>query len=225
MSKPRILPAEHLKHIYDGFGAKQDSQAYYEDPAFDCLIAHGSFDDALAIFEFGCGTGRQAARLLSRHLPQQATYIGVDISPVMVRLAKGRLRAFPNPIAILRTDGSMSLPVGTGRIDRFLCVFVLDLLSDEDARALIREAHRTLKPGGLLCLASLTKGRTLGSSLISLLWTIVHHFKPEIVGGCRPVRLKPLLDEGCWQIKYQNQVAPYGIASQVLIATKSRNDT
>lgn len=220
MTRSPILSTEDVKRLYDDLGAGQDVEAYYEDAALDQVIANGSFATAQSIFEFGCGTGRFAQRLLGGHIPPAATYIAVDVSPVMAGLAKDRIAAFSKRAMILQTDGSMHLPIADGRIDRFLCAFVIDLLSDEDARALIHEARRTLSAGGLLCLASLTRGRGVVPGLISLLWTAVHTILPQRVGGCRPVSLRPLLDERLWKIGHLSQIAPFGIASDVLIAKK-----
>jgi len=60
-------------------------------PALNKLIAHAAFDSSLSVFEFGCGTGAFAARLLQHHLPADARYVGIDISGTMVSLAQKRL--------------------------------------------------------------------------------------------------------------------------------------
>lgn len=221
MLKSPILSAEHAKQIYDELGVKQDSQAYYEDPAFDRLIANGAFGTAKSVLEFGCGTGRLAERLLIDYMRQEAAYMAVDISPVMVRITQDRLAALSNRATVLHTDGSMLLPIGDNHIDRFLCTYVIDLLSNDDARQLINEARRALKPSGLLCVASLAKGRGNLPRLISLIWTAIYRLVPHRVGGCRPVSLMPLLEEGSWRVTYHDHVAPYGIASEILIAERS----
>ena len=82
--KHTTLTASEAEAYYNRFGKKQDSQGFYEDPALDDLIAHANFQDAQRVFEFGCGTGKFAARLLAEHLPTSATYLGCDVSPVMI---------------------------------------------------------------------------------------------------------------------------------------------
>ena len=88
----RTLTTSEARAFYDRFGAKQDKQAFYEDRAIAALIAHADFEHAQSIFEFGCGTGRLAARLLPTPLPDNCHYLGVDISTTMVALARERLR-------------------------------------------------------------------------------------------------------------------------------------
>ena len=94
-------------------------------------------------------------------LPSDATYIGFDISRTMVELAQDRVAPWAGCAEVQLTDGSPSLAVGDNTSDRFLSAYVLDLLGEEQIRAVLREAQRLLVPGGLLCLASLTFGNIL----------------------------------------------------------------
>ena len=50
--------------FYDRFGSRQDLQRFYEDAAIDRLLANAALPQAHAVVEFGCGTGRLAARML-----------------------------------------------------------------------------------------------------------------------------------------------------------------
>jgi hypothetical protein len=54
----RMLSHEEARAFYDWFGARQDSQRFYEDPALCDLLGHADFGEARSVFEFGCGTGR-----------------------------------------------------------------------------------------------------------------------------------------------------------------------
>ena len=69
MKDPSLLTLQQTREFYNQFGAKQDSQSFYERPAIDELIAHSNFSEAHSVFEFGCGTGRFADELLSGPLP------------------------------------------------------------------------------------------------------------------------------------------------------------
>lgn len=205
---------------YDRFGKKQDSQGFYEDPALDELIAHAGFSEARKIFEFGCGTGKFAVRLLERHLPSSAGYIGYDVSPVMVGLAERRLEAYAERAQVILSDGVVQFPLPDLSVDRVVSSYVLDLLSEKDIRRFFLEAHRVLAPGGRICLASLTTGSTLLSRIVSSLWTAVFQLSPATVGGCRPVHLDAFVDHHHWQVAHQRVVAPYGVPSEVLVLDK-----
>ena len=215
---PPVLSHDEARAFYDRFGARQDKQAFYEDAALDRLIAQGRFEEAQAVFEFGCGTGRLAERLLERHLPEGAEYTGLDVSPTMVALATERLARWH--ARIVQGDGEMTVPAADGSFSRFVATYVLDLLSDADGHALIAEAHRTLRPGGLLCVAGITHGSGVLSVPIMALWRAIAGVAPGLVGGCRPQRTDRLLSSARWRIIHRSVVVPWGIASEVLVAAR-----
>jgi SAM-dependent methyltransferase len=183
------------------------------------LIAHASFDNAQAVFEFGCGTGAFAERLLASHLSPQACYVAVDSSTTMIRLAQARLARFGSRVTVEQTDGSLQFAAASGLYDRFVSTYVADLLSDFDIALLLSEAHRLLIPEGHLCLVSLTHGATEVARLVTGLWTRVHAQWPALVGGCRPLSLRPWLPVTHWQVGYRNVVTAFGIPSEVIIAS------
>jgi len=139
-----VLTPSQAKTFYDRFGSKQDAQAFYEDAAIGDLIAHAGFEQAERVFELGCGPGRLALRLLSKHLPSSASYLGIDVSQTMIDLAKQRLSSFAERARVERSDGSMQFPLPDHSVDRFVSTYVFDLLSDQDIDRAIREAHRHL---------------------------------------------------------------------------------
>jgi ubiquinone/menaquinone biosynthesis C-methylase UbiE len=215
--RPSVLSYSEARSYYDRFGKKQDAQGFYEDPALDDLIAHACFQDAQKVFEFGCGTGKFAARLLAEHLPASATYLGCDVSPTMIDLAAKRLALYAERAKAVRSDGAVQFPLPDQSVDRVVSSYVLDILSEEDTRRVFAEAHRVLTPGGKFCLASLTRGVTLPSRIVSLLWMAVFGMRASLVGGCRPIRLEPYIDQERWQLEHRRVVTPFGVPSEVLI--------
>jgi ubiquinone/menaquinone biosynthesis C-methylase UbiE len=213
----QVLSPSAAQAYYDQFGKKQDSQGFYEDPALDDLIAQADFQDAQSVFEFGCGTGKLAARLLEKHLPTSASYLGSDISPVMIEIAQDRLATYDKRAQVVLSDGTVQFPCSDHAVERVVSTYVLDLLSEADIRRFFSEAHRVLIPGGKLCLASLTRGVNLPSRIVSSLWMSVFRLKPAIVGGCRPIRLDSFADDHAWRVVHKKVVAPFGVPSEVLI--------
>lgn len=219
-NKQLVLSSSEARAYYDHFGKKQDSQGFYEDPAIDDLIAHASFQDAKAVFEFGCGTGKFAARLLDEHLQSSATYFGCDVSPVMVELATQRIIPYAKRAKVVRSDGAIQFQLSDLSVDRVICNYVLDLLSEQDTRLFFAETHRVLKIGGKLCLVGLTEGITLLSRIVSSLWEAVFRIHASLVGGCRPIRLESYVDQEYWQIEYQKVMTAFGVPSEVLILSR-----
>jgi ubiquinone/menaquinone biosynthesis C-methylase UbiE len=212
------LTHQQARRFYDRLGSWIDMQRFYENPAVTRLRAHADFEHASAVIEFGCGTGRFAAQLLSTVLPPDCRYLGVDISPTMARLALARLGPWATRAAVRLTDGSPQLPEPGRCCDRFVSIYVLDLLSEQESRAVVAEAARLLVPGGRLCLASLTCGQGPLSRRVSRLWSGVFARHPQLVGGCRPVSLLEYVPADRWRIE-RELVPAFGLCSEVVVAS------
>lgn len=206
-----VLTRSQARRFYDRFGRKQDSQAFYEDAALNDLIAHAAFEQAERIFEVGCGTGRLALRLLTRHLSPTATYSGMDLSQTMIDIAEQRISPYRERTKVVRSDGAMLFPHPDGSIDRVVSTYVFDLLSEADIRQAISEARRVLVPGGKLCLVGLTKGVTFLSRIVSTIWSTTFRLHASLVGGCRPIQLDLFFDQDHWSIDYRNVVIRFGV--------------
>ena len=213
-----MLTHEQSTCFYDRLGAKQDWQGFFETPATRALIAHAAFESAQAVIEFGCGTGAFAERVLMDHLPQAATYLAVDSSPTMVRLAQSRLARFGARVTVRQTDGALQLGERAFSCDRFVSNYVLDLLSPTDITLLLEEARRLLVADGALCLVSLTGGSTPLSRLVSWTWMRLYGLNPQLVGGCRLLDMHTYVPATGFQVDYTQVVTRFGVSSQVLVA-------
>jgi SAM-dependent methyltransferase len=218
MPERRMLTHQQAIAFYNWLGAKQDWQAFYEAPATRDLIAHASFETAQAVFECGCGTGAFAEQLLAHYLPAQATYVAVDSSTTMVRLARSRLARFGERVTVRQTDGSLQFAGVAGSCDRFVSTYVLDLLSASDIAQVFSEARRLLAPDGRLCLVSLTHGATPLARLVTWSWTRLHALEPRLVGGCRPLELYDCLPGMGFHPDNVHVVTRCGVPSEVVVA-------
>jgi SAM-dependent methyltransferase len=204
------LDATSARRVYDRIGRLQDTQRFYEDPAVRRLLELGGFDRATSVFELGCGTGRLA------------TYLGVDVSPRMVGIAASRVAPWrPRARVELVEPPAIALPGADRGFDRFVSTYVFDLLSTDDAGALLNEAWRLLAPGGLLGIVSLTHGTTGLSRVVCGGWSAIAKRWPSVVGGCRPIELRDLLATGRWDEVRSEVAVRFGVASEVVIARRS----
>jgi ubiquinone/menaquinone biosynthesis C-methylase UbiE len=215
------LDATRARRVYDRVGRWQDTQRFYENAATRRLVGAGRLDSARSVFELGCGTGRLAAEILAGALPGDASYLGVDVSPRMVELARGRLSRYASRAQIRLLEApARTLPGVDRSFDRFVATYVFDLLSTDHAQALIEEAHRLLAAEGLLALVSLTHGVTPPSRLLSSVWGAAATRWPALLGGCRPIELSELLDARAWEIVQREVVTSWAVPSEVLVARR-----
>lgn len=214
-----VLTRYQAQTFYDRFGRQQDAQAFYEDAALNDLIAHAEFEQAEKVFELGCGTGRFALRLLTKHLPPSASYSSMDLSQTMIDIAEQRISPYIERAKVVRSDGSIRFLLPSRSVDRVVSTYVLDLLSETDIRQAISEARSALIPSGKFCLVSLTAGVTFTSRIVSTLWSAAFRLHAPLVGGCRPIQLDSFFDQDCWSIEYRNIVTQFGVPSEVLIAS------
>ncbi len=216
------LTSEQARRVYDRIGRAQDWQRFYEDAATADLVARAGFDAAHSVVELGCGTGRFAAGLLARHLPQDAGYVGIDLSPRMVALASERLRPWHDRARVSLIDGDAPVPADDGAADRFVANYVFDLLGPG------ADAHRARgsAPGARARRAAVHRGphvrrgwdRTVR---VARAWTGVWTRRPELVGGCRPVRIVDALDPAAWDVRHRGTVVAWGIASEIVVARRT----
>lgn len=218
----RTPTRQQLRRHYERHVARQDRQGWYEDAALERLMNAGRFGAANVIVEAGCGTGRFAEWLFAGPLNSDTSYCGVDISAGMLRRAGERLGNYGPLLSLIQGDATNGLPFRECCCDRVVAAYLIDLLDDDEARTLIADAHRILKPDGLICLASLTRNAPGAlAGMIAKSWSAVQMLAPLRVGGCRPVCLEPLLTPNQWTIEYRQTVAPRGVASEIVVARKA----
>jgi ubiquinone/menaquinone biosynthesis C-methylase UbiE len=191
MRETRLFSHNQAERFYDRLGGGLDSQAFYESPALEQLAENLDLKACRGVIEFGCGTGRFAAQLFEQWLPPQASYLGLDISRTMVNLSGSRLTQYGERAEVRQSDGSICIGCPVGAYDRFVCTYVLDLLSEDEIRELLAEAHRVLEADGLLGVVGSTNGTTPASRLVTSIWRGLHWLSPWLVGGCRPIEDPP----------------------------------
>jgi SAM-dependent methyltransferase len=122
-------------------------------PYYASMDAIARQPDGATIVDCPCGSG---VALRALRPEQRVRYLGFDLSPAMVRRARAhaRRRGLPQP-AFSKGDATR-LPLDDGEVDLFLSYFGLHCF-DDPAQAL-REAARTLRPGGRLVGAAILRG-------------------------------------------------------------------
>ena len=216
----RLLERDEIVSLYNRFGAKQDTQGWYEDEPLAEMKRQMDFGSADSILELGAGTGRLAHEVVTELAPPGTRYLGLDLSPVMVNLSGNRLRSCSNAFAVVG-DVRAPLPLRDQSVSHVFAAYVLDIFSEDEIRSVYAEVQRVLRPGGLFGAVSLTGGHTPLSRLTASLWSAVHRVRPQAVGGCRPLELLACVPDG-FEIAHACKKVAGGIPSEVIVSRKAR---
>ena len=217
----RYLEPEQAAAVYDRVGRWQNTQGFYERQAVAAMVASARLGTATSVVEVGCGTGALGASLLEQRLPPEATYLGLDVSPRMVDLARHRLTPFGPRAHVRQVDGRTPWPVTDASSDRVIAAYVLDLFSPTMIDGFVTEAARVLRPDGLLAVTSLAQGTDRTSRVVSGAWTRLWRTNPHLTGGCRPIDLERHVPAG-WRRLYDTTTTRWGICSRVLVLSPAR---
>ncbi len=136
------------------------------------------------ILDVGSGAGQIVQHLL-RYADDDATITGIDISPEMLRRARGRLKS-ERP-QFLSADLS-HLPFADAAFDCVTCGYVLEHLPE--AKAGLSELARVLSPGGRMLL--LTTEDSFGGAWTSRLFLCRTYNRQELLQTCHDVGLEPV---------------------------------
>ena len=194
---------------------------------------------AESVLEFGHGTGALATHLLDNVLPDLATYEGWDASESMFHETVSRLSNWVDvDRACLRwkrdDDPLNDYNVGTtrnsrygssklnwGGFDRFVSTYVFDKLPPADIEAALDAAHAELHPDvGRICIVAQTRNPSLVGTFVTSLWSSLYALVPQALAASRPIRLTDYVHSSKWNTLHHNVVSKYGIASEVLVASK-----
>jgi SAM-dependent methyltransferase len=111
----------------------------------------------------------------------RGTYVGIDVSPEMLRRAVRERTAEGLTNVIFARADAMRLPLCDGVVNRVLCFNGLHVLPDK--RTAMREFYRVLKPGGQLwgnvVIADTSLGGMMTRPWFSRSWLFFHPADPD----------------------------------------------
>jgi len=207
----KTISTEAARRFYDRLGKGHDWAEFYESRAKSVALARLALAPGQHVLNLGVGTGKEHHRLQTAIRPGGLAF-GLDLSPVMLRLAYQRTAA-----PLCRADVRRP-PYAPASFDRLFSAYVLDLIPQADLIGLLAGCRRLLKPGGRLVLVSLTEGTNAPSRLLVGLWKLVYKASPIACGGCRPVQLAGLVHQAGFPHVEREVVVQLGVPSEVIVA-------
>jgi SAM-dependent methyltransferase len=132
------------------------------------------------LLDIGCGTGANMAVFSS-----QAKTAGMDICPGAIRFCRKR------NLPVSTVGSALSLPFDDQAFDVVVCTDVLYHRAVSDPAEVLREAHRVLRPGGLVFL-NVPAYEWLRSSHDEAIHTGRRFTRPEMTSLIRDAGLEPV---------------------------------
>ena len=208
------------KTLFDYIGVLLPLVNAFDRPAYQLLLENSQLGDARSVLEIGGGTGYLAQAALSAWLPDDAEYVATERSGRLSRRLHARLGRFGERATCLHDDGSALCALPSARFDRVLSSYVLDGMSPGDFAWHLGQIHRLLRPGGLLCLLTLSSGRDSFAKAVMSAWSLLHRIDPRITGMGRPIPIRDLVTAPDWDKPRFTYFSRLGFASDLTIATR-----
>ncbi len=164
-----------------------------------------------SVLEVALGTGKLFQEVLQ--IKGLKRSVGVDLPTRMLGRARRHVLSLGTNPALCRAD-PRRLPFADSAFDAVLCCYMLDLLAEEDTRGGLGEFHRILKPCGRLSALVMAEQ----ARVFNAIWMWGYRHAPARVGGCRPVRLAPLLEAEGWRLGLQERLTQNGFRSDLILA-------
>ncbi|HEY8489813.1 MAG TPA: class I SAM-dependent methyltransferase [Dehalococcoidia bacterium] len=135
------------------------------------------------LLDLGCGRAA-VARILAARVPLETPPIGIDLSRVMLALARADQAGRPPNAAELVRGSVVELPLRDNSVDAAVAAHVIKHLPDPELHAFFREVARVLKPGGRFVLWEFrrTGSRSADAVHRRLLGSRVQHMKLRSFG-------------------------------------------
>ena len=145
--------------------------------------------------EFGCGTG-----YFTRVIARNAKHVtATDISPLMIDVARSKLKSYDNVTLLVQNSESTTLPADA--YDTALMANMLHTL-DDPVKAL-KECRRVLKPGGTLLIINYTEEgmSRVERTLLFFRFALRFGFPPRKNWPITSEKLRSFLDEAGFRIE------------------------
>lgn len=144
------MPNSHPVFPYDAsVASKYDSLRGWRPPIPERILAVAGARPGCRFLDLACGTGNL---MLALHSRCAAPYVGIDLSPDMLRIARGKL-----PQAVFVRGNVARMPFATGSFDALAGAFFIHHVPEADRPRFFQEAYRVLKNG---CLAIVTRSHS-----------------------------------------------------------------
>lgn len=129
------------------------------------------------ILDLGCGVGMSSIAL--QEVYPQAEITGIDLSPYFLSVAQYRAKQQQHPIKWIH-GAAESTGLGAQSFDLVSACLVFHELPASAAQAIIREAHRVLRPGGYLSIMDMNPQSPVFQKMPPYILTLLKSTEPYL---------------------------------------------
>jgi ubiquinone/menaquinone biosynthesis C-methylase UbiE len=187
------LSTKSIRDLYNSLSYFYDLLTGYEEGTRSRALAMVDFREVSEILEVGFGTGKILIEFAKKVVSDGEVY-GLEISQGMIEKTKRSLRSrhLLSRVHLVLGDAAHT-PFRDAAFDLVFNSYMLDLIDTPSIPRILSDFKRLLKPAGRLVLVSLTKGTKWYDNMGLYEW--IYRRSPTLLGGCRPVVLKPYLQQ------------------------------
>ncbi len=165
------------KNISNNFDkhVRQSIPMYDEIQKYICSLSEWFIRDDALIYDLGCSTGETPKNLYKKFPKKKFEYIGFDVSPEMIRIAKKKNIKNRNKTTF--KVGDINKVIYKKNSDLFLSILTFPFLNTQKRLHLYKKIFKSLKPGGSLIFVD--KIRSSNSNFEDIFNQIYFDFKIE----------------------------------------------
>lgn len=208
--RPVTATDREIARTYDGLATVYDAVvARWEEPTYAQAIYALDPRPGERVLDVGCGPGTLLAMIADAVGPTGAVY-GLDVAGRMLDRAAGRLAAVATPGVLVQGD-ARTLPFATDSLDAVVTTETLELFSTDDARTVLEEIERVLRPDGRLVVTSMERVGFEDSPFVRIYEWIYRYLPGYDRVGCRPIDVTGTLTAAGLEVEYTETVLRGGV--------------
>ncbi len=182
--------ARHTRDVYAPVAPVYDLWARLtESRAAQKALQLAALRDGERVLEVAVGTGLVFEQLVARN--PSGTTVGLDLSPGMLRRAVRRATRGHAVRVVLLRGSAFSLPCKSHSFDLVVSNFMFDLLPEPRFLPTLLEFKRVLRRPGRVVVSTMSLGPSRGNRF----WAWLARRFPALLTGCRPISLRPYLEQ------------------------------
>lgn len=186
---PQVATGSSSIELWDRVARLYDLQRWLEKPALRAAIALAAPRSDDRVLDVGTGTGA-LLRELATSGARPENVVGVDASTRM--LERARSAELPSEWQLEQAD-ARELRFGDESFSLVFTSYLLNVLSDEDGTAVLREVRRVLVSGGRLVVINPVAPSSLLARPYRRLAELISRLVPWFCAGIRLVDPEPLI--------------------------------